>query len=663
MRSGMRIGRRYRLTKGPISGGMGEVWVAHDEELNRRVALKRVRAGDVGAEAGAQAKFTHPRVVTMHDVFREKRLWGRAESWLVMEYVDGGSLDRRAPMSPQLAAHIGGQIAEALEALHAQGLLHCDIKPANVVDAGGGSVKVTDFGAVYRFDGMSVTPRGQSGFTLGFAAPEVLDGKPPTPRSDVFSLGATMYALVAGAPPGRRGPGAGNVAKDTAASSLSGEPSEASECSESCEEDPFVAARRATHGRIEMTARVGPLQDLLEAMLRKDWRQRPDLGEVRRALAEVAGDPRELPTLPARETEPSSPPTDPPVWWKGAVARTSAVLLAAVVATVMAIDTWPISSGSSTETGTSRTPIARPVGTPAATPNGSTAAQSASRNEPISVIGDHRTVDPCALTDASAFQRFGRTELDRDYGSFARCDVILSANDTETVDIEILFTSTPAANPVPATRTTGRVRVTPQPAESRNCDRLLTVDGVRDTTIVVEAKLLETVGAPLCEIADVATEVAVDRLNRGELARRSPRPPENSLLYRDACAMLDAKALGVVPGIDARNPDTAFGGWGCDWRSTTDDIQVGLRFDRPELPDAADGRVVKLDGRQSIVLPDDDGKGTCTVEVTGPTYSDQSGKKAVELVSIAVGGNGPTNRSCDLAQALARSAALRIPPG
>lgn len=162
MRLGAKIGGRYRLTKN-LGGGSGQVWLAHDDALRRYVVLKRVRGADDSAagfdrlrtEAHALGGVSHPHVVTLYDAVRVGHYrW--ATSWLVMEYAPGGSLDGRPPLPPALAAGIGAQIAGALATLHTKDVVHGDVKPGNVVLAADGAAKLADFGAAYRFGG--VTP-------------------------------------------------------------------------------------------------------------------------------------------------------------------------------------------------------------------------------------------------------------------------------------------------------------------------------------------------------------------------------------------------------------------------------------------------------------------------------------------------------------------------
>ncbi|WP_432035287.1 serine/threonine-protein kinase [Streptomyces cucumeris] len=212
MRSGEEAGGRYRLGKQPVRGGMREVWPTYDKELGRRVVLKRTVLEDGGAlafdrlraEVRALARFGHQHVVTLYDAVRTGRRI-RPTSWLVLELVRGGSLDTWPPVPPGLAARVGAQIADALAALHREGIVHCDIEPGNIVVTEGGSAKLTDFGTAHRHgDRRSITPNTAVGYTPAHAAPEAVRGR-PEPVSDVFSLGATLYALVTGSPPGRGG--------------------------------------------------------------------------------------------------------------------------------------------------------------------------------------------------------------------------------------------------------------------------------------------------------------------------------------------------------------------------------------------------------------------------------------------------------------------------
>ncbi|MFD0472531.1 serine/threonine-protein kinase [Nonomuraea thailandensis] len=204
-------------------------------------------AGRLWAEARALARFSHPHVVTLHHAVR-----GRAASWLVMEHVPGGSLEGRPGLAPGVAARIGAQLAGAPAALHAEGVVHCDIKPGNVVVTGDGAAKPADFGAAYRVGGVeTITPNSAVGYTPDYAAPEVVRGQ-PEPASDVFSLGATVYALVTGEPPRRRERRPGHAGE--AGLERPADPVEA-----------FVSVREAARGAVTLDAGLGPLVGVLAA--------------------------------------------------------------------------------------------------------------------------------------------------------------------------------------------------------------------------------------------------------------------------------------------------------------------------------------------------------------------------------------------------------------
>ena len=194
---------RYRLLERIDAGGAGEVWRALDERLGRDVAVKilgkdadeafRERFAD---EARRAASVQHPNVVT---VFDEGRSDG--ESFMVMEYVRGKTLRdaivERGPLPAHEAARIVAQIAAALDAAHEAGVIHCDVKPANVMLDEHGMAKLTDFGIARAARG----PREHELIgTARYIAPERVAGEPPTERSDIYSLGLVAYELLAGQP-------------------------------------------------------------------------------------------------------------------------------------------------------------------------------------------------------------------------------------------------------------------------------------------------------------------------------------------------------------------------------------------------------------------------------------------------------------------------------
>ncbi|HYO37238.1 MAG TPA: serine/threonine-protein kinase, partial [Geodermatophilus sp.] len=211
------VAGRYRLLERIGGGGMGAVWLASDELLGRRVAVKQVLPPPTADEAviaqqrqralregRIAARLSHPHAVVVYDVAVED-----GAPWLVMEYLPSRSLaevlHQDGVLPVDQVAQIGAQVADALSATHAAGIVHRDVKPANVLIGQGprveGLVKITDFGISHARDDVTLTQTGQITGTPAFLAPEVARGGEVTPESDVFSLGATLYTCLEGQPP------------------------------------------------------------------------------------------------------------------------------------------------------------------------------------------------------------------------------------------------------------------------------------------------------------------------------------------------------------------------------------------------------------------------------------------------------------------------------
>lgn len=203
------IGGRYRVRSVIGHGGMGTVWLCYDEVLNRDVAIKGVGllpgedttdTARAFREARSSAALSHRNVVTVFDVVEENDA-----IWLVMEYVPSRSLSEiireDGPLPPAEVAAIGAQVADGLAAAHAAGTTHRDVKPGNVFVREDGVAKIGDFGIARH---VSEEPLTQSGFMSGtpsYFSPELARGGDPGPASDVWALGATLYAAVEGRPP------------------------------------------------------------------------------------------------------------------------------------------------------------------------------------------------------------------------------------------------------------------------------------------------------------------------------------------------------------------------------------------------------------------------------------------------------------------------------
>ncbi|MDO3703365.1 serine/threonine-protein kinase [Micromonospora sp. C28SCA-DRY-2] len=283
------IAGRYRLLDLVGTGGMGRIWLARDEMLHRDVAVKEIRPpawlteserDEVRLrtlrEARTAARLNHPNVVRIYDVVHDGD-----SPWIVMEYVRSRSVHQilaaDGPLSPRRTARIGLAVLAALRAAHAAGVLHRDVKPHNVLVADDGRVVLTDFGLA-TFDGGDGAMTGP-GMVLGspqFVAPERARDGISDPRTDLWSLGATLYAAVEGRAP---------YARPSAMATLSALATE-----------PPDPMRRA-----------GVLRPVLTGLLQRDpWRRLTALEAE--PLLRAAADP----DRPAAARPPTAEPAPPP---------------------------------------------------------------------------------------------------------------------------------------------------------------------------------------------------------------------------------------------------------------------------------------------------------------------------------------------------------------
>ncbi|MEU6643058.1 serine/threonine-protein kinase [Saccharomonospora sp. NPDC046836] len=282
---GRLVAGRYRLQSRIGSGAMGVVWRAVDDRLDRTVAVKqlllppglnedetekaRQRAFREGRIA---ARLQHPNAISVYNVADDG-----GQPVLVMEYLPSHSLSavlqERGVLPPAEAARIGAQVALALTAAHAAGVIHRDVKPGNILLGADGTTKITDFGISRAAGDITVTSTGLLAGTPAFLSPEAARGAEPGSASDVFSLGATLYAAVEGRPP------FGDAGNEIA------------------------LLHTVATGQTIPPRQAGVLTTTLQAMLRTEPAERPTMVQVAEALqaltegrAPVAADP---PTLPA----------------------------------------------------------------------------------------------------------------------------------------------------------------------------------------------------------------------------------------------------------------------------------------------------------------------------------------------------------------------------
>jgi serine/threonine-protein kinase len=203
------LGGRYRLVQPIARGGMATVWLADDPVLSRRVAVKILK-DDLAADEATRARFrheaiaaarlSHPCIVSTYDTGDDD-----GTAYIVMELVEGPTLRKLVQDSGGLpvrdVVRLGTQVADALDAAHRAGLVHRDVKPANVLVPPRGPVKVTDFGIAKAAGSDDLTKTGTVMGTARYLAPEQVSGKPTDARTDVYALGLLLFECLTGHPP------------------------------------------------------------------------------------------------------------------------------------------------------------------------------------------------------------------------------------------------------------------------------------------------------------------------------------------------------------------------------------------------------------------------------------------------------------------------------
>jgi eukaryotic-like serine/threonine-protein kinase len=263
------IADRYRLLRHVGRGGMGVVWEALDERLERRVAVKQLRRQSAASTAEAElankramrearlaARLQHQHAVSVFDVVEQE-----GQLWLIMQFVPSitlaAVLQEGGPLQTNEAAQVGAQVASALTAAHAVGIVHRDVKPGNILIAEDGSALISDFGIARGLGDATLTTSGMVHGTPAYLAPEVARGSEASFASDVFSLGATLYSAMEGSPPF------------------------------GTDENSIALLHRVAAGQFPPPQRCGALTPLILEMLSADPEARPSMRAVADSLARL----------------------------------------------------------------------------------------------------------------------------------------------------------------------------------------------------------------------------------------------------------------------------------------------------------------------------------------------------------------------------------------
>lgn len=289
------IAGHYRLLECVGSGAMGVVWRARDERLERIVAVKQLllqpgltveQRQDARRramrEARIAARLHHANAIVVFDVAEHE-----GDPCLIMEYLESRSLaavltEHGSLAVPDVAA-LGSQIAAALAAAHARGIVHRDIKPGNVLISQNGTAKITDFGIARAVGDITLTQTGTFAGTPAYLAPEVARGQDPTPASDVFSLGATLYDAVEGGPPFPE------------------------------RQNPLALLQLVAAGKVQPPKQAGALSSLLMKLLCPDPADRPTMSQASELLAALTDNDAHRPAFALTGPEPTRPDLAPAV--------------------------------------------------------------------------------------------------------------------------------------------------------------------------------------------------------------------------------------------------------------------------------------------------------------------------------------------------------------
>jgi tRNA A-37 threonylcarbamoyl transferase component Bud32 len=628
---------RYRLRELVGTGGMGAVWRASDELLGREVALKQVRLSDQAVadvalarertmrEARIAAALHHPHIVSIFDVVVE-----RDEPWLVLEFLPsrslGSVLTELGTLPPVEVAALGADVAGALAAAHAAGIVHRDVKPDNVLlsrpSSAGPVVKLTDFGIAHTAAAPAITATHVLTGTPAYFAPETARGEGTGSRSDVYSLGATLYAAVEGHPP--FGSDTGNV---------------------------LALLARIGRGGAPLPQHAGPLTDLLRLLTADDPAARPTAAQAHDALRRIATGP--VATAGIADDPPPAGLDAVPTGKRPRRGLRIAAAAVAALAVAAGVIVAVVVARPGTDPVTPVTPVA-----PVTSPPSPVAAPPTTGPETAS-IPDAATADPCSLLDVASLQSFGETSLDPDNASFAGCRADIHRSGLDSTAVTVTFENEIEVGQVSGgTRTeeAGYTIISYQPGENY-CDRRILL-GDRNAVLVSAVRYADS-PAPmdLCAIAEAGRVSALTSLVQRGIGRRPALAEASPLALVSACTLLTVQEVDTAIA-NSTPPRPRFGGWGCNWNSFTSGDSVEVIYYRGYTLGDADGTPARISGHPGTVLARE---GRCWVQFVQRRYT-AGGSSRIESVWVTYWGSGSGDQLCQKATTLATAAASRLPP-
>ncbi len=614
MSPGSVVFARYQLHEQIGVGGAGVVWSATDQRLDQPVALKCIAFAAVGdqpaqvirdralreARLAAQLR-GHPNVVNVYDVLDDNN-----DVWLVMEYLPAQSLSQLLATHHRLdvvqVARIGARIANALAAAHDRGIEHRDVKPGNILIGTDGTVKLTDFGISHLTGDPRLTQTGISG-TPAYLAPEVADRGESSPASDMFSLGATLYAAVEGQPPF------------------------------GTDDNILRLLNIVRTGIIRPPTNAGPLEPLLLRLLQLNPTTRPDATTTRDFLIEFAS------RLTAATEPIHSTPRLKPAWWPPRQRSTVAIgsLAALTAGALVAINALTGSTG----------------GTPNTAPSGAGP-----------VVSDLHHADPCQLISVRALNSYGQAEISPSPPVLEGCQAKINTQ-AGTTYLRVNFDNPQSVSELSgATKTVdGMTIVAEGSVDSYEgapaCRQYVVLAGAPLIVINSFSHSNSDMGL-LCNVAEAATGAAIEELKKrgGTVPLDMKRNAEFVLARVVACDTLGRTTVSKVYGLDSTEPKPGFADWSCTWGTKESATRVEAYFRIRNSFEGLDGIPTKIAEKEAFRT----GRaGNCDIYVTVKQHPTPSGTRINETLHLAVAARLPEEEACKIAEALADTAVRSLP--